>query len=126
MKAAPLRSIENEPVWAKIARLQQRGVPRVLDLFSGCGGLSLGFQRAGFAIVAGLDSDPQASASRARNFHAGCPRHALPQDLTDLEVTPENVCAGLGLGRPDESVDVVVGGASAGHRSERRSGVCSG
>jgi DNA (cytosine-5)-methyltransferase 1 len=110
MKAAPLRSIENEPVWAKIARLQQGGVPRVLDLFSGCGGLSLGFQRAGFAILAGLDSDPQASASRARNFHAGCPRHALPQDLTDLEVTPENVFAGLGLGRPDESVDVVVGG----------------
>jgi predicted RNA methylase len=67
MMAAPLRSMESEPVWAKIARLQQGSVPRVLDLFSGCGGLSLGLQRAGFAILAGLDSDPQASASHARN-----------------------------------------------------------
>jgi DNA (cytosine-5)-methyltransferase 1 len=111
MKAAPLRSMQNEPVWAKIARLQRGGVPRVLDLFAGCGGLSLGLQRAGFEILAGLDSDPHASASHALNFHAGCPRHALPQDLTDPEVvTPENVCARLGIGRPDDSVDVVVGG----------------
>ncbi len=35
--------------------------PRVLDLFAGCGGLSLGLQRAGFEILAGLDSDPRAS-----------------------------------------------------------------
>ena len=102
--------MEDEPVWAKIARLQQGGVPRALGLFAGCGGLSLGLQRAGFAILAGLDSDPQASASHARNFHADCPRHAMPQDLTDPEVTPESVCARLGLGRPDDSVDVVVGG----------------
>jgi len=110
MKAAPLRSMGNEPVSAKIARLQQGGAPRVIDLFAGCGGLSLGLQRAGFAILAGLDSDPQASASHARNFHGDCPRHAMPQDLTDPEVTPESVCARLGLGPPDDSVDVVVGG----------------
>lgn len=102
--------MEDVSVWTKIARLEQGGVPRVLDLFAGCGGLSLGLQRAGFAIVAGLDSDPQASASHARNFHAGCPHHATPQDLTDPEVTPESVCARLGLGRPDDLVDVVVGG----------------
>jgi DNA (cytosine-5)-methyltransferase 1 len=100
----------SEPVWAKLARLQQGAMPRVLDLFSGCGGLSLGLQRGGFAIRAGLDPDPQASASHARNFHASCPRHATPQDLADPEVTPESVCARLGLGRPDDSVDVVVGG----------------
>ena len=73
MKASPLRSIENEPVWSKIARLQQGGVPRVLDLFAGCGGLSLGLQRAGFSILAGLDSDPQASASHALNFTRAAP-----------------------------------------------------
>ena len=110
MKAAPLRSMENEPVWAKIARLQQGGVPRVLDLFAGCGGLSLGLRRAGFEILAGLDSDPQASASHALNFHTGCPRHALPHDLTDPQVTPESVCTGLRIGRFGDSVDVVVGG----------------
>jgi DNA (cytosine-5)-methyltransferase 1 len=110
MKAARLRSTEDAQVWSKIARLQQGGAPRVLDLFAGCGGLSLGLQRAGFAILAGLDSDPHASRSHALNFHAGCSRHAMPQDLTDPEATPENVCARLGLGPPSAAVDVVVGG----------------
>ena len=110
MKAVPLRSTESEPVWAKIARLQRGGVPRVLDLFSGCGGLSLGLQRAGFEILAGLDFDPHAAASHARNFHEGHPEFAIPQDLTDPEVTPESVCTRLGLGTPAEAVDVVVGG----------------
>jgi DNA (cytosine-5)-methyltransferase 1 len=79
-------------------------------LFCGCGGLSLGLQRAGFAILGGLDSDPQASASHALNFHKGCPRHAIPWDLTDRETTPENVSVRLGLGPPQEAIDVVVGG----------------
>ena len=29
---------------------------KVIDLFCGCGGLSLGFQRAGFEIVAAFDN----------------------------------------------------------------------
>ena len=61
MKAAPFRPTENELVCAKIARLRRGAVPRVLDLFSGCGGLSLGLKRAGFAILAGVDSDLRAA-----------------------------------------------------------------
>jgi DNA (cytosine-5)-methyltransferase 1 len=34
----------------------------------------------------------------------------MPQDLTAPDVTPERVCARLGLGWPDVSIDVVVGG----------------
>ena len=30
--------------------------PRVVDLFSGCGGMTLGFQRAGFDVVAAFDN----------------------------------------------------------------------
>lgn len=30
--------------------------PKVVDLFSGCGGLSLGFQKAGFDVVLGVDN----------------------------------------------------------------------
>jgi len=94
----------------KIARLRRGGIPRVLDLFSGCGGLSLGFQRAGFEILAGLDSDPQACASHAHNFHHGSAQHAVPVDLTSPEATPDNICTRLALGPPAEVVDVVVGG----------------
>ena len=30
-------------------------LPKIIDLFSGCGGLALGFQKAGFEIVAGIE-----------------------------------------------------------------------
>lgn len=29
-------------------------MPRVIDLFCGCGGLSLGFEKAGFQLVLGF------------------------------------------------------------------------
>ena len=35
----------------KIERLSEGEQPRVLDLFAGCGGISLGFQSAGFQIL---------------------------------------------------------------------------
>lgn len=31
------------------------GTPKVLDLFTGCGGLSLGFKQEGFQIIAAVD-----------------------------------------------------------------------
>ena len=34
--------------------------PTCIDLFCGCGGLSLGFERAGFSVLAAIDSDPEA------------------------------------------------------------------
>ena len=30
-------------------------LPKIVDLFSGCGGLALGFEKAGFDIVAGIE-----------------------------------------------------------------------
>ena len=83
MKPLSLRLARDANIRAKIARLGEGGTPRVLDLFAGCGGLSLGLQRAGFAILGGLDSDLHAARSHAPNFHAGCSRHAMPQHLTE-------------------------------------------
>ena len=40
----------------------------VVDLFCGCGGLSLGFQKAGFKIKAGVDSDSEAIDTFKENF----------------------------------------------------------
>lgn len=42
--------------------------PSVVDLFGGAGGISEGFRQAGFSIEAGSDSDPDATATYARNF----------------------------------------------------------
>ena len=42
--------------------------PTVIDLFCGCGGLSLGAARAGFSVVAGLDTDERAIKAHALNF----------------------------------------------------------
>ncbi|WP_128943114.1 DNA cytosine methyltransferase [Bradyrhizobium zhanjiangense] len=51
----------------------------VVDLFSGAGGFSEGFQQAGFEILAGADNDPDALATYALNF-------------PDAEVILGNIC----------------------------------
>jgi DNA (cytosine-5)-methyltransferase 1 len=40
-----------------------------LDLFAGCGGLSLGFEQAGLSMVAALERSPMAAETHFRNFH---------------------------------------------------------
>ena len=92
----------------KIARLAAGGRPRVLDLFAGCGGLSLGFQASGFDLAAAVEIDPEAAASHGRNFHPGDPRHAIARDITEL--SPEALAAELDLGPVASAVDVLVGG----------------
>ena len=83
----------SDPALARIARGE---APRVLDLFAGAGGLSLGFQRAGFRIDGAVELDPLAAATHARNFgHA-----AVARDIVSLEPSD------LGL----DAVDVLVGG----------------
>lgn len=97
-----------QAVSSKIARLRHGGQPRVLDLFSGCGGLSLGFHAAGFRIEAAVESDPHAAASHGANFHPGDARHAKARDITEL--TPGDLAAELELGELAAAIDVIVGG----------------
>ena len=92
----------------KIARLAEGEAPRVLDLFSGCGGLSLGFHRSGFQIAAAVEADPDAAASHGANFHPGDQRHGEARNI--LELAPERLTAALGLGPPAIAIDVLVGG----------------
>jgi DNA (cytosine-5)-methyltransferase 1 len=68
----------------KAARIAAGGRPRVLDLFAGCGGLSLGFHSAGFKLAAAIEFDPFAAASHGRNFHPSDPRHSKARDITRL------------------------------------------
>jgi len=98
----------SDPISTKLERLRTGGAPRVLDLFAGCGGLSLGFHAAGFEIAGAVEFDPDAAASHGLNFHPGDPRHAMARDITQL--SPEALCAELDLGAVDTAVDVIVGG----------------
>ena len=81
-----------------LRRLARGEPPRVLDLFAGAGGLSLGFQRAGFRIDGAMEIDPLAARTHARNFHPG--GIGIPRDMTRME--PDE----LGI----EAIDVLVGG----------------
>ena len=42
---------------------------KCVDLFCGCGGMSLGFQKAGFNIVAGIDNWKSAIRVYGMNFN---------------------------------------------------------
>jgi DNA (cytosine-5)-methyltransferase 1 len=86
--------------------------PRVLDLFAGCGGLSLGFQRTGFEIVGDIEIDPLAAASHWLNFH-GSLETLRPEDLAKdiTKIEPGDVVSEFAPGSPaDEAIDVIVGG----------------
>jgi DNA (cytosine-5)-methyltransferase 1 len=108
MKASPA-------VAHKITRLKRDPLarPRVLDLFAGSGGLSLGFHAAGCEIVGALEIDPLAARSHAINFFKGqsepiIEHHAKPRDIT--RVDPEEVVEEFGLGSPANVVDIIIGG----------------
>ena len=42
---------------------------RFLDLFAGCGGLSLGFEYAGLELATAVELSPMAAETHFRNFH---------------------------------------------------------
>jgi DNA (cytosine-5)-methyltransferase 1 len=92
--------------------------PIAIDLFSGAGGMSLGFEQAGFDVVAAVEVDPVHAATHKFNF----PKCAtLCQDISKLSGAEIRKAAGIGR----RSVDVVVGGAPCqgfsliGHRALR-------
>lgn len=85
---------------------------KVVDLFCGCGGLSLGFEKAGFNIVAAFDK----WESALHVYNANFDHPAMPLDLTDVDHCVETISK--------LSPDMIIGGppcqdfSSAGKRDE--------
>ena len=75
--------------------------PAVLDVFAGVGGLSLGFEQAGFDVAAAIEIDPVHAATHEYNFPQ-CRMHCA--DATEI--------SGAAIRRElSGPIDVIVGGA---------------
>ena len=85
------------------------------DFFSGCGGTSLGFAKAGIEPVLAIDWDPDAVATYRLNFPE---TETLERDIRDLAVSD---FAGV-LGSPQDAIRLFAGCAPcqpfAGHQKQ--------
>lgn len=85
---------------------------RVVDLFCGCGGLSLGFEKAGFDVVAAFDNWDAA----LHVYNANFPHPGRLLDLADVDNCTKTIA--------ELSPDMIIGGppcqdfSSAGKRDE--------
>ena len=78
--------------------------PISVDLFTGVGGMSLGFEQAGFESVAAVEIDPIHACAYQFNFPKTT---VIPSSIVGLSARDLRLRTGLG----DRTVDVVYGGA---------------
>lgn len=77
-------------------------MPKVIDLFCGCGGLSEGFKLAGYTIVGGVDFNSAAIETYSANFPGA---KGICCDLSEMD--EDKIIEVFG---DLESIDVIIGG----------------
>ena len=88
----------------RTTRPRREARPIAIDLFAGCGGLSLGFEQAGFDVAAAVEIDPIHAAVHKFNF-PGCA--TICRSVSGLSGAEVRRAAGIG----EAKIDVVFGGA---------------
>lgn len=103
--------MEQSIVVEKLNEAKERGYFRTADLFAGCGGMSLGFHRAGFRCICAIEIDEDARASHETNFRRFA--EGKYRSYSDITKTSPEVAIpypsdrGAGI---DNAIDVIIGG----------------
>ncbi len=103
--------VDDRTIESKLRRIRAGGLARFVDLFCGCGGISLGMAKAGMLPVAGFDEDVPSMRTWWSNFRSelGIHRRANPSiDITSH--TAASALAWCGYSDGVNGVDVLVGG----------------
>ncbi len=76
---------------------------KCVDLFAGCGGMSLGFQNAGVKILASIDNWDKAVEVYNNNFFHTCYQHDIKDKKGTLKIikryNPDMIIGGSSLSR---------------------------
>lgn len=113
-----VRSLCRDHRSREAVRIESEERPRVIDLFTGAGGLSEGFHRAGFEIAAAVDMDPVALRTYWVNHPSVRDERIVCKDISTLTEAELRRVAGR------RKVEVLIGAppcqgfSNVGHRSK--------
>jgi len=84
-------------------RRKRTSKPRILSLFSGCGGMDLGFVQEGYEIVWANDNDHWACETYKRNFD----NHIVEADIADVDFKNTPDCDLITGGFPCQDFSII-------------------
>ncbi len=99
----PLAQYCSHPKAQKPVKIEVRPRPLAIDLFAGAGGMSLGFEKAGFQVVQAVECDPHAAKTYQKNHPE---TDVVVSTIKKLD--PNDCLRRLGIRRGD--LTVLIGG----------------
>lgn len=82
----------------------------VVDLFSGCGGMSWGFKEAHYRVLAGIESNDHAATAYARNIFRECDEHTISKVGQSRDINTLSAKDFRDELPASDQVDVIIGG----------------